>query len=80
MTYNSSGLLRKVDGGPAFVMAGFKRSTENPTEQGKSGQYWSSTAENSSVAYLLSLLINSYSSVNQYFKSTGYTLRCLNAQ
>ena len=74
--YNTTSLMQKTTGGPAFVLSGYRygSSTDN---QGSSGLYWSSTAINNNGAYSLVLNSSSVSPAYNNRKYGGFSVRCL---
>ena len=74
--YNTSDLMTKATGGPAFVLSGY-RDGSSTRNQGSDGNYWSSTANNSSSAYRLGLYSSNVSPARSGYKYYGFSVRCV---
>ena len=74
--YNTSALIQKTTGGPAFVLSG-TREGDTSNHQNSLGYYWSSTAYPSGYAHDMRLT-NSIVVPNTYdARDVGMTVRCL---
>ncbi|MBR3263934.1 hypothetical protein IKF94_01725, partial [Candidatus Saccharibacteria bacterium] len=75
--YNTSALMRKTTGGPAFVLSG-NRYGSSTGNQGGYGSYWSSAASNNNSAYRLGLdSSNVYPAGDYRYKYYGFSVRCV---
>ena len=65
-----------ANGGAAFALAGyFYNST--PTDQGSSGDYWSSTRDGNTSMYRLSLYTSGVYPAGSGIRSDGHAIRCV---
>ncbi|MBR3264057.1 hypothetical protein IKF94_02400, partial [Candidatus Saccharibacteria bacterium] len=74
--YNTSALMRKATGGPAFVLSG-SRYGSSTYDQGSYGYYWSSTANNNNYAYYLDMDSSNVYPADLNGKYVGYSVRCV---
>ena len=74
--YNSSSLIQKSTGGPAFVLSGY-RNGGSTFGQGDFGHYWSSTARSASIAYRLNLDSSNVTPAGSNNKYYGFSVRCI---
>ena len=77
-SYNTNAKMRAsiTNGGAAFALAGYFYSS-TPTNQGSSGNYWSSTRRNNTNMYRLTLNTSFVNPSDYSNRNNGHSIRCI---